>query len=242
MNAQQINDRIGLQARRARTVAGRGLRAVLRVVLAALRRLWALAVLVARGIGTAILALIIVFEEWGWRPLAELLSLLARFRIWARVEGWVASLPPYGALVVFALPSTLLFPLKLLALALLAKGQAITAAVLLGGAKVAGTAVVARIFMLTKPRLMQIGWFARAYAVFTPWKDALVARVHESWAWRYGRLLKAMMKRDVKRLWAVVVPRLRALAAEARTRTRLAWNRVRFEIEVLGGRSRSRTR
>ena len=36
------------------------------------------------------------------------------------------------------------------------------------------TALIARLFLLTQPALMQIGWFARGYDLVMPWKDALV--------------------------------------------------------------------
>ena len=49
-------------------------------------------------------------------------------------------------------------------------------------AKFASTALIARIFLLTKPALMQIPWFAYAYGVFVPWQEALFARVRSSWA------------------------------------------------------------
>lgn len=189
-----------------------------------------------RAVGTALLALVLIFEEWGWRPLSELLSLLTRFRPWARLEGWIAGLPPYGALAVFVLPSALLFPVKLLALMLLAKGQAILAGVMLVGAKITGTAFLARIFMLTKPALMRIGWFVRLYQTFMPWKEALFARVRASWAWRYGRVVKAALKREVKAAWKAIRPRLVDVAATWRPRARAAGERVRLWAAALFGR------
>ena len=120
-----------------------------------------------------LLALIIVFEEWGWRPLADLLGRLARWRPWAVLETLIVRLPPYAALVVFALPTPLLLPLKFLALFLIAKGQMVLAGLLFVAAKVVATALVARLFMLTQPALMQIGWFAWGYDTVMPWKDAL---------------------------------------------------------------------
>ena len=57
------------------------------------------------------------------------------------------------------------------------------------------TALVARLFMLTQPALMQIGWFAWAYDTIMPWKEALVERVRASWVWRVGRVWKERAKR-----------------------------------------------
>jgi hypothetical protein len=142
-----------------------------------------------------VLALVILFEEWGWRPLAELIGRLARWQPWARVETAIARLPPYAALFVFVLPSGLLLPLKFLALLLVGRGQWALAAVLFAAAKVGATALVARLFMLTQPALMQIGWFAWAYDTLMPWKDALVERVRASTVWRLGRVVKERMRR-----------------------------------------------
>ena len=120
-------------------------------VLRALRTLWSLVRPPLFAILQVIAALIVLFEEWGWRPLYELISRLARFRLWARLELWIAGLPPYGALAVFALPTSILLPLKFVAVWLLAGGHVIAASGLFIAAKIASTALIARIFMLTKP-------------------------------------------------------------------------------------------
>jgi hypothetical protein len=93
-------------------------------------------------------------------------------------------------LAAFVGPSLVLFPLKLLALYLIATGHAIMAGLLFIGAKLVGTSVLARLYMLTSPQLMRIPWFARAHDKLMPWKDALFAKIRASWAWRYGRIVK----------------------------------------------------
>jgi len=82
-------------------------------------------------------ALIVLFEEWGWRPLSDLLARLAKYAPIAAIERWIAGLPPYAALVTIALPTTLLLPLKLVAVWLLANEHLLTATLLFLGAKVA---------------------------------------------------------------------------------------------------------
>jgi hypothetical protein len=182
-----------------------GLLALLRPPLAALAAL-------AIRLGEVLLVLVLIFEEWGWRPLGEFIARLRRLRLWALTEDWIAGLPPYGALVVLAVPSLLLLPLKLVALWLVASGQALLAGLLLVLSKVVGTALVARLFLLTRPQLMQIAWFARLYAIVMPWKEALFAAMRASWAWRYGRLLKARIKVAASAQWAAWRPRLTAAA------------------------------
>jgi hypothetical protein len=174
-----------------------------------------------------ILALLLLFEEWGWQPLVALLGQLARFRLWARMEVWIAGLPPYGALVVFALPTLILFPLKVAGVWLLANGHVLTAGALLFAAKIASTAFIARAFLLTKPALMRIAWFRWAYERFVPWKDALFAQIRASWAWRYGRMVKTRVKLETKRAWLRWKPPLEAVWARAKTGVRKGLARVR---------------
>jgi hypothetical protein len=179
------------------------------------------------GALNVIAALVVLFEEWGWRPLAQALDYLARFRLWACVEEAIRRLPPYAALVVFALPTTILLPLKFAAIWLVARGYILTAGALFVAAKVVSTALVARLFMLTQPALMQIGWFARAYTWFVPWKEALFARIRASWAWRYGRMVKARAERTVRQGWARLRPRLDAIRHSLGLAVGRSWRRLR---------------
>ncbi len=153
-----------------------------------------------------LLAIIIVFEEWGWRPLAALIASLARYAPVARLETLVRGLPPYPALAVFALPGLMLLPLKLFALALIAQGHVVWATLLFVGAKIGGTAIVARIFQLTQPALMQLRWFVQLHDTVMPWKDALVERVRASRTWRVGRVIKSRVKHRAHEAWARLKP------------------------------------
>ena len=166
-----------------------------------------------------LLALVLLFEEWGWRPLAAMLAGLARFRPWARIEAWIAGLPPYGALVVFGMPATLLLPVKLAALYFLAHGEPVRATLVLIAAKLVGTALVARIFLLTKPTLMQLDWFARAYHRFIPWRDAITAKIRASWVWRYGRLLKSRILHETHAQWRRWMPKVQGVWLRVKTST-----------------------
>lgn len=171
---------------------------------------------VLRTLIEIILALIIIFEEWGWRPLAALLAHLARLKPVAAVEAGISSLPPYPSLLVFTLPSALLFPLKLLSLWLIADGRLLLASLLFAGAKIAGTALLARIYQLTEPKLMQLAWFARLHGIVIPWKDALVARVKATPVWRAAADLKSRAKLAVKAALAPLKPHVLAIVERLR--------------------------
>ena len=123
--------------------------------------------------------IIILLEDWLWDDLARLAAAIGRLPIFHQIESFIIKLPPYAALVFFAAPSLLLIPVKLAALYFMSHGQATLGMLTIIAAKVFGTALVARIFNLTKPTLMGLNWFAWMYTRFTNFKtriyDALKA-------------------------------------------------------------------
>jgi hypothetical protein len=244
MNETDSDSRQPRRLEAARSAAQSGVQWAWRTARLAGRALWALwqvARPVLRWTAQIVLALLILLEEWGWQPLADLLGRLARWRPWARAETAIARLPPYAALVVFALPTLLLLPLKFLALFLIARGQLVLAGLLFAAAKVGATALVARLFMLTRPALMQIAWFAWAYERFIPWKDALEDYVRSSYVWRVGRVWKERVRRAAAaqwRMWRPAVMRVieaaRPVAAQAANRMRLLGREVKARWAALG--------
>jgi hypothetical protein len=78
--------------------------------------------------------------------------------------------------------------------------------------------------MLTRPALMQIGWFARGYDTVMPWQEALTARVRASWVWRVGRVWKERAKRVLAaaaRRWKPTVLALQPVLAAAAMKLRI---------------------
>ncbi len=148
------------------------------------------------------LALVILFEEWGWGPLQRGLAWVGRLPGLRWLERRIQMLPPYGALAFFLLPTLLLLPVKLLALWLIGQGKVLAGTLVILAAKLVGTAVVARLFTLTRPALMQLAWFAHWHGRWITWKDALLSQVRASWPWRFGRLMKARVRRVLQRIRA----------------------------------------
>jgi hypothetical protein len=202
----------------------------------ALRAFWTAARPVLGLTLQIVLALLLLLEEWGWEPLANLLGQLARWRPWAWVETAIARLPPYAALAVFALPTALLLPLKFLAVFLIAQGHFVLAGLVFAAAKVGATALVARLFMLTQPALMQIAWFAWAYERFFPWKNTVEGYVRASYVWRTGRILKARAKHAA----AVQLQRMRPAVMRLHRAARAAAARLAREARRLGREIRTR--
>jgi hypothetical protein len=146
------------------------------------------------------LALLILFEEWGWEPLQRALAWLGQKLGLTAVAAWIQRLPPYAALALFAIPALALLPIKLLALWLIGQGRALLGALVILATKLIGTAVVARLFTLTQPALMRLAWFARLYARWSAWKESLLAWVRASVAWRSARALRRRVRVQWRRM------------------------------------------
>jgi hypothetical protein len=154
-----------------------------------------------RWLFTWAVALVILFEEWGWEPLQRLLHRIVALLHLQKLEAWLRTLPPYAAMVALALPSLMLLPAKLAAFALLARGQIFWGSMVFIAAKLIGTAVIARIFSIVQPSLMQLGWFARIYTAWKRWKDALLARIRATPAWQRAKAFKARLSATMRALF-----------------------------------------
>lgn len=148
-----------------------------------------------RWLVRVVLALLILFEEWGWEPLRRAFALLAKLPVIRQVEALLKRLPPRWALVVLVLPSLLILPVKLLAVWLVAEGRVTLGVAVIIAAKLFGTALLAWLFQLIQPALMQLAWFARLHARWTAWKAELLAWVRASAVWRAARAVKLRLAR-----------------------------------------------
>ena len=130
-----------------------------------------------RTLLTIPLALWIFFEEWVWDHVLTAMRWLGKLPPVHWLETQVAKLPPYAALIAFLIPALVLLPFKLAAFWLIAHGHKLYGLWVFVIAKLIGTAFLARIFSLTKPALLTIGWFTKAYYAVTGWKARLYAYV-----------------------------------------------------------------
>jgi hypothetical protein len=175
------------------------------------RRALRLALKPLRWVLGLLLALVILFEEWGWGPLQRAMVWLGGLPVLRQIEAWITRLPPYGALAIFLLPSLALLPVKLLALWFISQGHAGLGLSVIVAAKLAGTAVLARLFSLTQPALMKLDWFAHLHARWISFKDELLARVRTCAPWRAAHALADAARSTARRL----VQRLRKLVSSA---------------------------
>jgi hypothetical protein len=109
---------------------------------------------------------------------------LARLRAVAWLEAQMARLPPYPALLLFALPIALLFPIKLLALWAIAAGHAVTGLIIVLLAKTLSTTSEAWLYRVLRPSLGTLPWFVRAETWLFGWRDRLYGYVRGLKSWQ----------------------------------------------------------
>jgi hypothetical protein len=93
-------------------------------------------------------------------------------------HGWrraVERLGPYQSLTLLAVPLCVVEPLKLIAVAVAGKGHWITGTGMIIAAYAASIFVVERLFLIVKPKLLEIDWFAWAWARFAAARDGIVS-------------------------------------------------------------------
>jgi hypothetical protein len=131
-----------------------------------------------------LVAAIVFFEQTLIKYLNVAMAAVARWPPIAKVEAWLVRLPPYAALAAFVTPSILILPIKLIALGFAAMGHYALALASLIVGKMLGTAVLARLYRILRPRLMTIPWFAKTDTWFFYWRDQAYAFVKSLPAWR----------------------------------------------------------
>lgn len=143
-------------------------------------------------------AIVILLEDWLWDDLARMAAAIGRLPIFHQLESLIIKLPPYAALLFFGAPSLLLIPVKLLALYFISHGRPTLGLVTVIVAKVAGTALVARIFTLTRPKLMRIAWFAKLHDWFIAFKARLYGAIKRTRIYQATHELKLRIRNRLK--------------------------------------------
>ena len=87
----------------------------------------------------------------------------------------VERLGPYQSLSLLAVPLCIVEPLKLVAIALAGKGHWITGTGMIIAAYAASIFVVERLFLIVKPKLLKLEWFAWAWRRFVAARNSIVS-------------------------------------------------------------------
>ena len=159
-----------------------------------------------------LLAVIFLIEAWLWDHLEPLVAWvvakipLQTFKQWLTER--VDSLSPAMTLIVFVVPVVPLFPLKLVGFWLLTHEYWMSAIFTILFAKLVGVGVTAFVFDVTRPKLLEMGWFERLYefvmslrakaaALVDPVKRRIVEILRgdgDGWSSRMLRLIQRFRK------------------------------------------------
>jgi len=141
-------------------------------------------------------AALVFVEQVLIRYLNRMMAAVSRWPPIARFERWLMSLPPWAAVLAFAMPSIIILPVKASALWFAAHHRFVlaTGAVVLG--KILATAILARLYRILRPTMMTLRWFAWADTKFFLWRDWAYGFVRSLPAWQRA---KALVERT--RLW-----------------------------------------
>src|SRR6516162_5854109 len=159
-----------------------------------------------------LLAVIFLIEAWLWDHLEPIVAWvvdkipLRAFKHWLAER--VDTLSPAMTLIVFIVPVLPLFPLKLVGLWLLAHEYWMSAVFTILFAKFLGVGVTAFVFDVTRPKLLEMGWFeklyefildlrARAKALVDPIEARIIEMLSgggEGWSARTLRLIQRFRK------------------------------------------------
>ena len=115
----------------------------------------------------AVLAVILLVEEWIWDVLTTLGRRLIVWLHLLRFDNWLIMASPGVALAAFAIPVAVLTPVNFFALWMMANGQFAEGMALYVIAKLVATLLVSHMFVLTREKLLTFSWFALLYGLIT---------------------------------------------------------------------------
>jgi hypothetical protein len=147
-------------------------------------------------------AAVVFFEQVLIGMLNTVTAALARWAPIAALEAWLKRQPPWVALVAFVTPSILILPIKFSAIFFAAHHRYLMAiaAVVIG--KMLATAILARLYVVLRPTLMTIDWFARLDTWFFFWRDRAYAYVRSLPAWQKAMALIEPVRRRLVELFS----------------------------------------
>lgn len=179
------------------------------------------------------LALVILFESWVWDRCVALghwlVDRLPMAALKRGIAAFIARLPPYAVLAVFALPVLIIEPFKFFGLYLLTHRHLFAGIAVFVAAKFVAVALIAFLFELCRDKLMQISWFPAFYRWFIwawHWAHSLIDPV-KAWAKALIVPLKARLAEWKAWVLAALARRRNGPLAAALRAMRARWGRAR---------------
>jgi hypothetical protein len=98
------------------------------------------------------------------------------------LKRWIQNLGPYQSLFLLAIPTATVEPLKLVAVAIAGEGHWIAGTAMIAACYLLSLFLVERLFVIVKPKLLTIPWFAKLWATVIAvraWIASSVRRLRE---------------------------------------------------------------
>jgi hypothetical protein len=91
-----------------------------------------------------------------------------------KARRYIQELGPYQSLALLAVPTATVEPLKLVAVAVAGAGHWMTGAAMIVACYTLSLVVVERLFIIVKPKLLTIPWFAKIWQWFVHVRTAVL--------------------------------------------------------------------
>src|SRR5246127_1813956 len=159
-----------------------------------------------------LLAIIFLIEAWLWDHLEPIVASVVALIPLHKFKQWLAdrvdTLSPAMTLIVFIVPVLPLFPLKMVGVWLVVHEYWLSGVFPFLFAKLVGVGITAFIFDVTRPKLLEMGWFEKIYDFIMELRakanalvDPIKARIKEmlsgageGWSARTLRLIQRFRK------------------------------------------------
>jgi hypothetical protein len=153
---------------------------------------------VIRLILVSLAAIWMLFEDWVWDTIVGLMEEVGRLKIFNRFESFLARQNQYLLLTLFTFPFLIVIPAKLYGLYLIADGKVIRGVTIFIVAEVLITALVTRLFMISKDKLLQIKAFETCYYWLKDKKEWLYSELRKLRAWQLATEWIAQLKTGLR--------------------------------------------
>jgi hypothetical protein len=139
---------------------------------------------IVRFVVTVAVVIYAVLDDLLFPLFRPFVALLSRLKLFQTIAALINRLPPYGVLVLLAVPFILIEPAKIYAVVLAAEGHVISGAALLIVAQILSIFTCDRIYHTGKGQLMKIGWFKRLMTWLKGLKDRVLDWAKATPAWQ----------------------------------------------------------
>jgi hypothetical protein len=166
----------------------------------------AFATAIRRSVASCLLfvaAVVLLFEEWLWEKTTAVAARLGRLPLLSNLQSWIRRRGRWTALALFVAPVVVIYPFKALALYAMARGYVTGGMVAFILAKLAATAVFARLYQLTEHAIIRFHWVRRTRAAFLRGRAFIHAWLNAQAVYRRARVLVRRSSQHIRHRYGI---------------------------------------